>query len=138
LYISSSVIVIKRVPRIRLYGENKHRRGTSNGGPSDLPPVHSNKSMLRRVSLCVCVCLCGKYLRKNNNNICRVRRVGDRSCRSINANRPTFRRGVSDGRRLHMQVGEDLRSVHRTVLRWSWLTRPLPADDKTTIKSSRK
>jgi len=75
----------------------------------------------------MCVYVCGKYLCKNNNNICRVRRVGDRGRRSINvkrANRPTFRRGMSDGRRLHMQVGEDLRSTIRAPVRRSFTVKP--------------
>lgn len=53
--------------------------------------------------------------------------MGDRGRRSINVkreNRPTFRRGMSDGRRLHMQVGEDLRSATRTPVHRSLTMTP--------------
>lgn len=56
-----------------------------------------------------------------------MRRVGDRGRGSINEKRengPTFRRGMSDGRRLHMQVGEDLRSTTRAQVRCSFTVKP--------------
>jgi len=73
--------------------------------------------------------------------------VGDRGRRLINVkreNRPTFRSGMSDGRRLHMQVGEDLRSATRTPVHRS-LTMTLdltdmssPGGRQNTIKSRQK